>query len=200
MVDHVQEHAMCPTGTPLVTTGLVDLGGCAWGERAARVGGRSWDRPTLDVAALDGRAADWVRRTGGPKLVVATQTRVVELVVDERGEWVAGVPLVVVLAPVDDLWPLAAALAAPPITAWLLHRVAGTALTPQSLKVTAALLRAVPLPDDQRAWAQGTAAFRAGDLEGFAAAMSAAYGAGSEVADWWRERAATVWSPQGARR
>ena len=31
--------------------------------------------------------------------MVATQTRVVEVVVDDAGEWIAGVPLVVVLAP-----------------------------------------------------------------------------------------------------
>ena len=200
MVDHVHEHAVLPTGTPLVTTGLVDLGGCAWGDRPARIGGRSWDQPVLDVAALDGRAADWVRRTGGPKLVVATQTRVVEVVVDEEGDWVAAVPLVVVLAPVEDLWRLAAALAAPPVTAWLLERVAGTALTPQSLKVTAALLREVPLPRDGRAWDDGAAAFREGDLHAFATVMSAAYGTSAGVAAWWSERATTVWSPRGARR
>ena len=130
--------ATCPTGRPFVTTGLIDLGHCAWGTRAARVGGRAWDRPVVDVGALEGRAADWAQRTGGPKLLVATQTRVVEVVVDDAGEWIAGVPLVVVLAPAERLWPLAAALAAPAVSAWLLQRAAGTARTPRALKVTAA--------------------------------------------------------------
>ena len=200
MVPHVHEQADCPSGRPLVTTGLVDLGGCTWGERPARVGGRAWDRPVLDTGPLEGRAADWVRRTGGPKLVVATQTKVVEVVVDEAGEWIAGVPLVVVLAPPERLWPLAAALAAPAVSAWLLQRAAGTALTPQSLKVSAALLREVPLPTDDEAWAAGTAALRSGDLDGFAAAMSMAYGTGPDVAAWWVARARTVWSPRAARR
>ena len=87
----------------------------------------AWDRPVVDVGALEGRAADWAQRTGGPKLLVATQTRVVEVVVDDAGEWIAGVPLVVVLAPTERLWPLAAALAAPAVSAWLLQRAAGTA-------------------------------------------------------------------------
>jgi hypothetical protein len=200
MVPHVHEQADRPSGRPLVTTGLVDLGGCTWGERPARVGGRAWDRPVLDTGPLEGRAADWVRRTGGPKLLVATQTKVVEVVVDEAGEWIAGVPLVVVLAPPERLWPLAAALAAPAVSAWLLQRAAGTALTPQSLKVTAALLRDVPLPTDDEAWSAGTAALRVGDLDGFAAAMSTAYGTGPDVAAWWVERARTVWSPRAARR
>ncbi len=200
MVDHIDEQRDRPAGRPFVTTGLIDLGHCAWGTRAARVGGRAWDRPVVDVGALEGRAADWAQRTGGPKLLVATQTRVVEVVVDDAGEWIAGVPLVVVLAPTERLWPLAAALAAPAVSAWLLQRAAGTARTPRALKVTAALLREVPLPTDHDAWACGTAAFRAGDLEGFAEAMSGAYGTGPDVAAWWVERARTVWSPSGARR
>ncbi len=38
-----------------------------------------------------------------PKLLVAPQTRVVEVVVDEAGAWLPGVPLVAVLAPPDRL-------------------------------------------------------------------------------------------------
>lgn len=200
MVDHVHEQADLPGGRPIITTGLVDLGGCTWGQRPARIGRRSWDRPVLDVDALAGRAAVWARRTAGPKLVVATQTRVVEVVVDETGTWIPGVPLVVVLAPPEQLWRLAAALASPAITAWALQEAAGTALTPQSLKVTAALLRRVPLPSDGAAWETGTAAFRAGDLPAYVAAMGVAYGASPEVGEWWVERAKRVWSPPGSRR
>jgi hypothetical protein len=197
MLDHLREEPDLPAGRPVITTGLVDLGGCAWGRRPARIGGRAWERPVLDVDALEGRAADWVRRTGGPKLVVATQTRVVEVVVDEAGDWIAGVPLVVVLAPPDRLWSLAAALAAPAVSAWALQRTAGTARTTQSVKITAPLLRDVPLPPDHDAWARGTSAFRSGDLDGFAAAMSIAYGTGPAVAGWWLDRARSVWSPAG---
>lgn len=200
MVDHVHEQADCRAGVPLVTTGLVDLGRAAWGERPARIGRRTWARPVLDVAALDGRAADWARRTGGPKLVVATQTRVVEVVVDEVGDMIPGVPLVVVLADPERLWPLAAALASPTVTAWALQQVAGTARAPQALKVTAALLRQVPLPSDDDAWCSGTDAFRAGDLDGYVAAMAVAYGTGPAVGEWWMARARTVWSPERAHR
>lgn len=195
MVDHVHEQEGCPAGVPLVTTGLVDLGRCAWGERPARIGGQSWNRPVLDVAPLDGRAADWVHRTGGPKLLVAPQTRVVEVVVDEVGDWIAAVPLVVVLAPPQQLWSLAAALASPAVTAWALQRAAGTARTPDTLKVSAALLRQVPLPSSQEHWDDGTAAFRAGDLTAFAQAMSRAYDSPPAVAEWWERRAKAVWSP-----
>ena len=107
MVDHVARAGDCPTGTPLVTTGLVDLGRCAWGERRPRVG-----RPDVGPpgrrrrAPLDGRAADWAAaHRRARSVVVATQTRVVEVAVDDDGRWIAGVPLVVVLAPAERLWP-----------------------------------------------------------------------------------------------
>ncbi|MET0901697.1 MAG: N-6 DNA methylase [Acidimicrobiales bacterium] len=195
MVDHVHEVEDRPAAIPLVTTGLVDLGRVAWGERSARIGGRVWDRPVLDVAGLEGRASVWAQRTRGPKVVVATQTQVVEAVVDDDGAWIPAVPLVVLLAPVECLWPLASAVASPAVSAWLLARAAGAALTRRSLKVSAALLREVPLPSDADAWTAGTEAFRGGDLEGYVAAMAAAYGVGSHVGDWWIERARTVWSP-----
>jgi hypothetical protein len=121
-------------------------------------------------------------------------------VVDDEGAWIAGVPIVVVLPRPDQQWALAAALASPAVSAWLLQRSAGTALTPTALKVTAALLREVPLPSGADAWCVGTDAFRAGDLDGFASAMSEAYGTDEAVAQWWMERARTVWSPAGARR
>ena len=195
MVDFVRERADLPDGTPLITTGLIDLGGCAWGRRPARVGGRVWDAPVLDVDALEGRAADWVRRTRGPKIVVATQTRVIEVVVDEHGDWIPGVPMVVVLCAVDRLWPLAAALASPGVTAWLHQRTAGTALTSQAVKVSAAVLRDVPLPVDELAWDRGVVAFRSGNLDAYATEMSAAYATDAVVRTWWIERARTVWSP-----
>jgi N-6 DNA Methylase len=194
MVDHVHEAEVRPDGVPLVTTGLVDLGRVAWGERPARIGGRLWERPVLDVPSLEGRAAVWARRTRGPKVVVATQTQVVEVVVDEEGGWIPAVPLVVVLAPVERLWSLASALAAPAVSAWLLAQVAGAALTRRSLKVSAALLREVPLPGDADAWDAGTDAFKAGDIEAYVDAMAAAYAVGPDVGAWWIEPARSVWS------
>ena len=196
----VQEADDFPTGRPLVTTGLIDLGGCAWGQRAARIARRTWRRPVVDPARLTGRAADWAERTRAPKLVVASQTRVVEVAVDEDGTWIPGVPLVAVLASPARLWSFAAALGSPAVSAWLLHRSAGTALTRGGLRLSADLLRRVPLPADDAAWVDGTAAFRARDLDRFAAAMGEAYRVDEAVADWWRARAERVWSPAGPRR
>jgi hypothetical protein len=180
---------------PLITSGLVDLGRVAWGERPCRVGGRRWHRPVVDASALQGRAAQWAARTAVPKLLVATQTRVVEVVVDEEGHLLPAVPLVVVLAPPEELWRLAAALAAPAVTCWLLRRTSGAALAREALRVSAPVLRAVPLPAGEEAWTQGATALRGGELDRFVEAMASAYGVGPEVGDWWRARAVSVWSP-----
>lgn len=197
---HVHEAETFPAGRPLLTSGLVDLGRDAWGERPARVAGQRWLRPVVDIAALDGRASDWARRTAEPKLIVATQTRVVEVVVDTDGRFLPGVPLVVAWAPPDRLWALAAALCSPPVTAWVAQRAAGTALTPRALKLTASLVREAPLPHDHDAWQAGTTAFEAGDVARFAEAMTVAYGCPPAVLAWWLERLGSAWSPRRSTR
>lgn len=188
MAPHVHEASDLAGGRPLLTTGLVDLAGHSWGRRPARIGGRSWERPVVDVRSLDGRAADWARRTSMPKLVIATQTKIIEAVVDSEGRFLPGVPLIVAWAPVERLWPLAAALCSPPITAWAAERTAGSALTSRALKLTAALVREVPLPADEDAWMIGTEALEAGEVEAYAEAMTEAYGCSPAVMEWWMAR------------
>lgn len=194
LAPHVHEEDSLPIGRPLLTTGLVDLGGHSWGLRPARVGGRRWERPVVDVNSLHGRAAEWVRRTTAPKLVIAGQTAVVEVVVDADGQLVPGVPLVVALAPAVRLSALAAALCSPPVTAWVAQRTAGSGLSSRSIKLSASLVRQVPLPLDVEAWRAGTDAFERRDLPGFAISMTEAYGCGPAIAAWWLARAGSAWS------
>jgi hypothetical protein len=192
MAPHVAEADAVAGGRPLITTGLIDLGRVAWGQRPARMGGRRWEAPVVDPALLEGRAAQWAARTHCPKVLVASQTRVVEVAVDETGGWLPSVPVVAVLAPPDQLWRLAAALAAPPVVAWLAARSAGTARSAGALKAGGPLLRTVPLPVDQEAWAAGAMALEVGDLPTFASAMTEAYGADPSVLDWWLGRSGSV--------
>lgn len=190
LAEHVHEHDDRPGGSPVVTAGLVDLGTCAWGARPARIGGRRWRAPVVDRAELTGRAAAWASRTAGPKVVVATQTPVIEAVVDGTGAWVPGVPLIAVLPRGSvPLWDLAAALCAPPVSAWVAARTAGTGLSRRALRMSAGLARQVPLPDDRSAWRSGADALERGDLDTFARALTTAYGSSDEVLDWWRRRA-----------
>jgi hypothetical protein len=190
---------------PLITAGAVEWGRTAWGERPARFAKRVWQAPAVDLDRLDAEgttaARRWVDRTRRPKLVVATQTRVVEVAVDEGGTWVPSVPALAVVpadpGDPDDLWALAAALASPAATAWLLRRAPGAALGRGALKVAARDLAELPLPTDAGAWADATAAFRAGapGLDAFTAAAAAAYGSPPDLVAWWRERLGAAAGP-----
>ena len=178
---------------PLVTTGLVDLGAIAWGRRPARFAGRTWQRPAVDLAALRAGAPGlgrWVDERLVPKALVASQTRVGEVVVDWSGRWVPSVPLVAITAPAEHLARLGAVVAAPVTAALGLARSGGTALSDGALKLSARQVLDLPLPGDEAAWAEGTAALAAGDLDGFGAAMTAAYGLPTDhpVVAWWRAR------------
>ena len=73
-----------------------------------------------DLVPADGRsgcpgagAGEWFDARLVPKLLVASQTKVVEVVVDEAAGLLPSVPVVSVEAPVEHLWDLAAALRHP---------------------------------------------------------------------------------------
>jgi N-6 DNA methylase len=190
---------------PLVTAGVLDWGHSAWGRRPSRFAKRSWAAPVVDLARRDDPEIEaglppgcrrWLGHTTRPKVVVATQTQVVELAVDAEGRWVASVPTVIVVPhDVADLWLLAAAMASPSATAWLARRAPGVALTRHALKVSARDLSALPLPVDRAAWDEAAAQLRAyaGDpteaaFDAYTAAAAAAYDAPGPLVAWWRAR------------
>jgi hypothetical protein len=195
LVDHVREGGDGSVGAPLVTSGLLDVGRCAWGERTARFARRGWGRPTVDVAAVaaaDERMGRWLALVRRPKVVVASQTRVVEAAADHDGTWVPCTPaLSVVPHEPADVDRLAAALCAPPVAAWAATRTAGTGMSPGSMRLSAAILREVPLPTDDDAWTEATALLAAGDLDRYADAATRMYALApaeaAAVVRWWHQ-------------
>jgi predicted RNA methylase len=172
-------------GHPLVTSGLIDAGHLAWGERPARVGGRRYDKPAVDPALLDGRIRAWVDARLQPKVLVATQTRVVEAAPDPDGQTIPMTPVISVHphAP-DDTWRIAAALTAPAATAWALRHYGGAGLHGDAVKLAAGQVLAIPLPDDDAAWDRATEALRRGDVLGCATALAD----DADLLAWWRAR------------
>jgi hypothetical protein len=189
---------------PLVTSGVVDWAACGWGERPVRYAKRRWEAPVVDRARLARDAPPiaqrWVERTTAPKLIVATQTRVVEAAIDVEGRWVPSVPTVAVVPhDAEDLWRLAAAVLSPAATMWLTHRAAGTGLDRGALKVAGPDLAALPLPLDADAWDEAAEALRAyvaapGDarLGTYLDAAGRAYPGSAPLAAWWRGLAGTA--------
>ena len=180
---------------PLVTSGLIDPLVSRWGTRPCRYDRRRWVAPAVLAGRIDPSIERWVEDRRRPKLLVASQTRVIEAVVDPDGGWVPCTPVVSV-EPHDpaDLWHLAAVLTSPVATARLLHSAAGSGLSPDAVRVSAARLAALPLPAQGPAWDRAAEAARAaaragGDRDAVVevgAAAMAAYGIDDrELLGWW---------------
>jgi hypothetical protein len=191
-----------PPVARLVTSGLIEPGRCAWGSRTTRFARQRWLAPVVDVESLADDLRRWASGVLRPKVVVATQTKVLEPAVDVDGTWWPSVPVIAVVP--DDpsrLWHIAAALLAPPLSAWAMSRHAGTALASSAIKLSASQVAELPAPVDRDRWDLGASiahsAARATDerawraaLDQLAIVMTKAYGideAHPAVA-WWRGR------------
>lgn len=152
---------------PIITSGLIDLACTRWGARPTRIHKRAWQAPRVDRARMqrDGSLGPWITSRLVPKILVATQTRVIEAFVDAKGVCLPSTPVISVI-PRDprDLWRVAAALASPVCSALAMHRHAGTALSPDAIKLAARQVLALPLPLPADADADADAWQAAADL------------------------------------
>lgn len=185
----------------LVTSGAIDPARCRWGDRPIRFARQAWSEPRVDLAALaevDPVLHRWTVDRLRPKVVIAAQTRVIEAAADADGCWFPSTPTVSVEPPADRLWECLAVLLAPPVSAWILSALAGTALAADHVRLPAAHVRRIPLPDDLDALGEGArlarVASEAGDEERTAclldlgATMCRAYRVGDDVLEWWAAR------------
>ncbi|MGB5757458.1 MAG: hypothetical protein WBM50_11120, partial [Acidimicrobiales bacterium] len=191
----------------LVTVGAVEPLAVKWGAEQSTFGRRKWLTPWIDVEALDPKIRAWTDRQLQPKVVLATQSRLLEPVVDLAGNMIPATPLIAVHGDADDLASIAAVLLAPPVVAWAWQRWFGAALAVDAIKLAARQVLELPLPDDRLAWDRAAAliadaepdpAFNGGvdSIEDgwalateVAAIMNRAYGADDVVWQWWVERA-----------
>jgi SAM-dependent methyltransferase len=178
-------------GSPLVTSGLIDPARCLWGERPVRFARQRFVTPRVDVERLTPRMQAWAARKLVPKVLVANQTRVVEAVADPDGAWLPGVPVTSVNpfdgSGDDALWEIAAVLTSATASAWATHELAGTGLSPATLRVGPRILAALPWPAGDLASAVG--ALRDGDVVTCGAAVDAAFGVTDDaLRRWWVDR------------
>lgn len=201
----------------LVTVGMIRPCASTWGQRATRIGGNLWERPVVDLeklAAASPRVARWVDARLVPKVLVATQTRVVEAVADASGNSIPMTPVISVeplgdwssvvgaeFEAADELWWIVAALSAPPVSAWALSQNLGAGMSTQSLRWSAKSVLNVALPIEISSWRAGAETARELSmcpdidrrklLERFGRQMCEAYGHGDrdDLFQWWLERA-----------
>ncbi len=205
----------CPK---LITSGMIDPAGCTWGEKPCRVLKASWLAPRVNAPAMRERGSlgSWIQRRLVPKLLVATQSTVLEVLPDEHGELLPCMPVISVMPkPEMDVWSLACALSSPVVTLIAARRYAGTAMTPDAIKLSAKQLLTLPAPVDEDAWSRGAASFRSAyasadqderleHLSLMGRAMGEAYGltpgAHEPVMAWWLPRVRRALSKTKRRR
>lgn len=188
----------------LITVGMIDPLRNRWGTGSFRYAGDRWTHPRVDTDALSEaspKLARWVNYRTVPKVMLATQTKVIEVVVDAVGDSVPCTPVIAVIAAPDRLWHIAAALTSPVATAVALARVAGAALSHDTIKLSAKQVLELPTPTDAVRWDRGAAlaesAAGATDPEAWHAAllelgtvMTESYGLSGDhdVVQWWASR------------
>jgi hypothetical protein len=182
----------------LITSGAIDPGRIRWADTSARIAGRTLMCPAVDPRELEpvSSLGRWVEARRVPKVLVATQTRVVEAVADPTGEWIPSTPVVSVEPGTDDLWRVLAVLLAPSTSVWARRHFAGAALSARAVKLSARQVLDIPLPSDGSAWDDAAriwqkahdvtsggapieAALAAGEL------MDRAYGVEDVALSWW---------------
>lgn len=192
----------------LITSGLIEPLDCRWGIDSCRFAKQRWEQPSIDLTALadDGRVFGWVEARRVPKLLVATQTKVIEAIADPDGNMVPVTPVLSVEPEnVESLWHLAAVLTNPVTSAVALRRTAGAALAANAIKLSAKQLLALPVPNGGAAWDRGASlakelassshltapSDRDTLLVELGAVMCDAYQvAPDELLDWWTDRLA----------
>ena len=137
----------------------------------------------------------WLEQKLQPKLLIATQTRIVECYADTKGELLPSTPLISII-PMEEtqLWHLMAAVASPAASAWLTSVAAGTGLSQTTIRIRASLLTDLPLPLPSESWDEGAHLARQMQEEQadehisvrFGEVMNQAYNTASgELLSWW---------------
>lgn len=198
----------------LVTVGLIDPAHLRWGDRSTRFNKAAYVRPIVRRADLDPELAAWATARLVPKVLVATQTKVLEVVVDASGTLLPSVPVITVVpASASDapgkssrgvraeLDRIGALLTSPPVTVVAAVRHLGAGQSRHALKLRAAEVLDLPLPVDDERWDVAAAHFRAASdavepdarrrsLIACGRAMNEAFGLGPdpELLAWWVAR------------
>lgn len=185
----------------LITSGAIDPAHVLWGKRPTKFNKVTYQFPRVRVDDLDESLQPWAQRRLVPKVLVATQTKVLESIVDAAGSLLPSVPVITVTAPDHLLDRIAALLTSPPVTLIAAQRHLGAALSSDALKLSAREVLQLPLPVNEVAWAKAAASFRLATdstnsqdrrshLLDAARSMCAAFEVDDAPAliDWWIDR------------
>mgnify|MGYP006271846391 CR=1 FL=1 len=188
------------SGMRLATVGLIDPGHFAWGRTTTKFAKETYTCPVVRSEGLEPKLQKWAESRRCPKVLVATQTRVLECFVDTDGSVLPSVPLITIFSDPERLFHVAAALTSPVVSLVAAERHLGAGISADVLKLSGQDMLRLPLPIDEPAWDAGAALFR--DLQSsldqgersrlileLGSVMNTAYGVDApDVLDWWVAR------------
>ncbi|NBR24817.1 MAG: hypothetical protein EBU08_13815 [Micrococcales bacterium] len=185
----------------LITVGKIDLANLSWGHEPTKFAKEAYEFPRVEISRLEPKMLSWATRMARPKILVATQTKIVELFVDDTGILLPSIPIASVFPNEGiDIWKVAACLASPLVTLYSLSQLAGAGMNAEVLKISARFIITIPLPSKNEEWAQGArflelAQSASGEnkrelLTEFGKVMGAAYQVDEpeKILEWWSAR------------
>ena len=201
--EYVFEKHLCEGDwAPLITVGMIDPFRNRWGKGPFRYANKSWSEPVVDLDALRSGNSElyhWVRDRLRPKVLVATQTKILEVLPDPEGCFIPSTPVISVECDPKDIWRISAALSSPAASARAFARAAGAALSSDTLKLSATQISEIPLPEKTHEWDQGaqfakkayladSEAMWASYLRKLGSETAKAYELNDDVFEWWLNR------------
>ncbi|MBT95230.1 MAG: hypothetical protein CL431_04585 [Acidimicrobiaceae bacterium] len=160
LAPHVTEYKSEMTDVaPLITVGMIDPLRNRWGSAQFRYAGKSWLKPVVDLRSLlkqDEELYEWVKDRLKPKVLLATQTKVIEVLPDPEGKLIPSTPVISIECASQDVWKIASALSSAAMSAHVFSKVAGSALSSNTIKLSAKQVNALPLPYDLQRWEQAS--------------------------------------------
>ena len=144
---------------PLITVGMIDPLRNRWGSDQFRYAGRTWLKPVVNLTSLladDKELYDWVQDRLKPKILLATQTKVLEVLPDPEGQLIPSTPTISIECDLEEIWKITSALSSAAISAFAFSKVAGSALSSDTIKLSAKQVNALPLPPISDYWEQAS--------------------------------------------
>lgn len=155
------DDGVVPAGyAALVSSGLIDPGLCRWGSKLMRFGKRPWQAPVVALAGLaesSAPAAAWARRQLVPKVLVASQTRVIEAAPDGDGRSIGLTPVIAGMPEQISLAHLLAVLCSPVSTLAVVSVMAGSGMGRSGVRVSTTVLANLELPVHRGPWDEAAA-------------------------------------------
>ena len=196
LAERVEDAELQDSRPKLATVGLVDPFCFKHGAVNTRFAKQKFERPVIQIEDDPPlKLMKWLEQKLQPKLLIATQTRIVECYADTKGELLPSTPLLSIIPMKEtQLWHLMAAVASPAASAWLASVAAGTGLSQTTIRIRASLLTDLPLPLPSVSWDEGAHLAQQMQEEQadehisvrFGEVMNQAYNTASgELLSWW---------------